>query len=397
VRIALVLSHYFPHGGMQRDFLGIARELTDLGHHCLVYCQSWRGEIPSGIDVRLLPAPFLFFGLANHRRLQKFRQLLQIELAHLEPTSEELTKEGIDAVVGFEKMPGLDICFVPDACFVERAAAAHGALYRYTPRYRHFASWEKAVFDPRSDTHILTVSPAQQAAYETCYGTPIERMHTLPAGMLRDRRPPEGRVHRRAAMRDKLGLVEGELALLFVGSAFRTKGLDRAISALANLHEQRPTSRCRLLVVGEGRAGKYQKLARRLGVADKVDFLGGRTDVIALMSAADLMLHPARTEAGGVVLLEALVAQLPVIVSGNCGHAQQTAAARAGVVMPQPFEQSALDAALLRCMDGVFRAECRHGAKAYALVTDLYDMHAKAAQMIQTLLYSRRARPQSNA
>ena len=61
---------------MQRDFLGIARQLSVLGHRCVVYCQSWRGEIPDGIELRQLPAR----GFSNHRRLQRFFHLLHIEL-----------------------------------------------------------------------------------------------------------------------------------------------------------------------------------------------------------------------------------------------------------------------------------------------------------------------------
>jgi len=203
--------------------------------------------------------------------------------------------EELDGVVGFEKMPGLDICFVPDACFVERAAREHSALYRHTPRYRHFACCERAVFDPLAEPHILSVSAAHQAVCQACYGTSPARLHTLPAGILPDRRPRQGPdVQQRVALREELGRVEDELALLLVGSAFRTKGLDRAIRALAYLSELQPGRRCRMLVVGAGRTGKYKTLARRLGVADKVEFLGARTDVIEVMRAADLMLHPDR-------------------------------------------------------------------------------------------------------
>ena len=53
----------------------------------------------------------------------------------------------------------------------------------------------------------------------------------------------------------------------------------------------------------------------------QVTFLGARDDVPQLLWGADLLLHPAYSEAAGLVLLEAMVAGVPVIASAVCGHA----------------------------------------------------------------------------
>ena len=58
------------------------------------------------------------------------------------------------------------------------------------------------------------------------------------------------------------------------------------------------------------------------------------------------MVHPAYLESGGIVLMEAIVAGLPVLATGTCGFAPHIARAEAGYVLPEPFQQADLDAKL---------------------------------------------------
>jgi UDP-glucose:(heptosyl)LPS alpha-1,3-glucosyltransferase len=216
-------------------------------------------------------------------------------------------------------------------------------------------------------------------------------MHILPPGVATDRRAPSDSPARRKSVRASLGLESQELTLLFVASEFITKGLDRAITALAHMREAQPSVKSRLLVVGQDKPRRFQRLARRLGVADGVVFLGGRDDVTDLMLGADLLVHPAVDEAAGIVLLEALAAGLPVVVTDVCGYAHHVKAARAGILLPSPFSQEQLDRAVLRYIDGIFRAECRGSALQYARLTDLYSMHRVGAELMEKLLSQKRA------
>jgi UDP-glucose:(heptosyl)LPS alpha-1,3-glucosyltransferase len=378
MQLALVMYRYFPYGGLQRDCLRLATELAQRGHRCRVYCIAWQGERPAGVDVRCLPVR----ALQRHTRNQRFVARVQADLA----------ADPVDAVIGFNKMPGLDVYFAADGCYLERVERERGRLYRRSARFRHFAQWEQAVFAPASDTQVLLLSDAQRDAFTRHYRTPAERMHLLPPGVAPERRAPADASARRKSARARLGLVDQQLALLFVGSGFATKGLDRAITALAHLCEQQPNVSSRLLVAGQDKPRRYAALARRLKVADRVEFLGGRDDVADLMLAADLLVHPARDEAAGVVLLEALAAGLPVVATDVCGYAHHIRAARAGIVLETPFSQDELDRAVMRCIDGVYRADCRGGALLYARLTDLYSMHRRAAELIETLLQQGRER-----
>ncbi|MEZ5568373.1 MAG: glycosyltransferase [Halioglobus sp.] len=211
---------------MQRDFYGILEALCERGHDCRVYCTRWEGAPPEGVDVRQLPVR----ALRNHRRDAQFHAGVLADLA----------REPVDGVMGFTRMPGLDVYFAGDACYRERMAGRPGWWRRYSPRYRHFAAAEQAVYGAAGGTHILCIASAQRAACLAQYHTPQTRLHLLPPGIRPDRAPSQRAAAERRALRASLNVAEGELVLLFVASAFATKGLDRAIGALAHLLQEQP-------------------------------------------------------------------------------------------------------------------------------------------------------------
>ncbi len=381
MRLALLLYKYFPYGGLQRDFARFVVELQRRGHHCRVYCTSWQGDPLAGVDLRLAPpGPGSMRG-SNVRRNERFLRWVQGDMA-IAP---------VDGVIGFNKMPGLDVYYAGDPCYLDSALKNRGFLYRLGWRYRHFAGWERAVFERASTTQILLISPSEQGKFERHYRTPSARMHLLPPGVAADRRRPDDAVARRAKARHELGLAHDVYTLLFVGSGFITKGLDRAIRGLASLQATHPGRRFRLLVAGQDGVGRFGLLARRQQVQEQVSFLGGRDDIPDLLLAADVLVHPARSEAAGIVLLEALVAGLPVVVTGVCGYARHIEAAGAGLVLVEPFSQRALDKALAGMLDSEFREECRNNGLVYAKREDLYSMHTTGAKLMERIIQRKEA------
>jgi UDP-glucose:(heptosyl)LPS alpha-1,3-glucosyltransferase len=287
-------------------------------------------------------------------------------------------------------MPGLDVYYAGDPCYLDMALRERSWLFRLGWRFRHFAAWERAVFDPAAVTHILLIAENEQRKFERHYQTPTARMHLLPPGVDAERRRPPDAAARRAQVRRQLQLEGDDVTLLFVGSGFARKGLDRAIRALGSLKVSHPARRLRLLVAGQDGAGRFSLLARRQQVLAQVSFLGGRDDVADLMLAADVLLHPARSEAAGIVLLEALVAGLPVVTTAACGYAQHISSAGAGSVLPEPFSQDALQAALVGMLDAERRRQCREQGLAYAAHRDLYSLHNTGADLIEQVIRHKR-------
>lgn len=373
MKLAFILSRYFPYGGLQRNFRRIAEQCRDRGHQVVVYTLDWEGEVPVGFTV----VPIRVRAVRNHGR----------NLAFVRQLAPRLAAGEFHGVVGFTKLPGLDIYYAADPCYQARTQH-RSVFYKLDSRYRKLVDLERAVFAPSSDTQILVLSETEKQRYMACYGTPEERFHPLPPGIERDRiRPSDAHLHREQIRRE-LGLTAGDWLLLTVGSDFRRKGLDRCLRAIAALPIAM-RERVRLLVVGEGRASAYQRLARQLGVSRQLTLLGVRDDVPQLLLGADVLLHPAYVENTGNVLLEALVAGLPVLASGACGYGNHVRQAEAGMVLDEPFQQAQLNQALASMLDSQRLLQWSDNALRYAESADLYSRPAVAAGLIETLLAKR--------
>lgn len=372
MQLAFLLYKYFPFGGLQRDLVRIAQICQQRGHRIRVYTLSWQGDVPEGFEVVTVPVRSWF----NHCRYKKFTRWVEADM-HRRP---------VDRVIGFNKMPGLDVYYAADPCFEDKSRRLRKPWYRYSPRYRHFSTYEKAVFSPAAKTELLMISATQQALFKQYYATPDHRFHLLPPGISLDRRAPANADELRVVARRKLGaefaLPADGLLLVQIGSDFERKGLDRSIQALAALPETLRT-RTRLVALGSDDPAKMQGLADQLGVGKQVFMPGGRADVPDFLLAADLLLHPARHENTGTVLLEALVAGLPLLVTEVCGYAHYVLDADCGRVASEPFDQSVFNH-LLEDMLASDRDRTRwhDNALRFADETDLYSMPERAADVI---------------
>jgi UDP-glucose:(heptosyl)LPS alpha-1,3-glucosyltransferase len=370
MKLVFCLFEYFPFGGLQRDFLKITSAAVARGHAVCILAMNWLGERPAGVDLRLLPQS----AMTNHGRCLKFVRCVTRLLPGIES----------DAVVGFNKMPGLDLYFAADSCYEDRLSCNRFPAYRLTGRYRTYAGFESAVFSAESGTEILLLSPQEKDKFIAYYGTQEERFHMLPPGVSKDRFRPDNVLDVRAKTRTELGLDDDHLLLLTIGSGLRTKGVDRALHAVASLPEDL-RKRVRLRVIGRGRAASFVALARRLRLTGQVDFLGGRDDVPRYLFAADLLLHPARTENTGTVLVEALAAGLPVVATENCGYAFHVRDAQAGRLIPVPFRQETLDKALHELLSGADLRAIGGKGVAYAARVDLTGLYDGAVAVIEEI------------
>jgi UDP-glucose:(heptosyl)LPS alpha-1,3-glucosyltransferase len=88
-------------------------------------------------------------------------------------------------------------------------------------------------------------------------------------------------------------------------------------------------------------------MAKDLGVAANFHIAQGRSDVPELMQGADILVHPAHHEMAGHVILEAMASGLPVLPNAVCGYAFHVKQAKAGRLVPAPFQQHEFDRLLL--------------------------------------------------
>ncbi|MBN6360951.1 MULTISPECIES: glycosyltransferase family 4 protein [Providencia] len=368
MNLAFCLYKYFPFGGLQRDFLRIATECQSRGHHVRVYTQSWEGDKPDGFEIIIVPVT----SKTNHGRNAQYYDWV---LAHLK-------QHPVERVIGFNKMPGLDVYYAADVCYAQKVAEEKGFFYKLTPRYKHYAEFEKAVFAVGKPTQLLMLTPHQISHFKKHYETENERFHMLPPGIAQDRKYDKQIVDAKRVYREKNQIPESAFLVLQVGSDFKRKGVDRTIKAIAALPDEIKKNTL-LMVVGQDKPAKYQQLAKTLGIGSQVSFFSGRNDIAELMAAADILMHPAYQEAAGIVLLEAITAGLPIIVTEVCGYASFISQAQCGIVISEPFEQTVLNLALVDSLkNSVQLAQWASNARHFADTEDLYSLPEKAADII---------------
>ena len=112
--------------------------------------------------------------------------------------------------------------------------------------------------------------------------------------------------------------AEADETILIHISNFRPlKRIDDVIAIFAKVRKHR---RAKLLMVGDGpERPKAEWLAGTLGISADVLFLGKQNDMAQLLSMADLLLFPSENESFGLVALEAMACEVPVIASNVGG------------------------------------------------------------------------------
>ena len=367
MNIAICLYTYFPYGGLQRDFLKIAEILVKRGHQVRVYTRKWNSEQkPNWLDIVIVPTS----AFSNHSKNIQYYNWVQ---SHLK-------EHPVDKVVGFNKMPNLDVYYGADVCFLEKSEHKN-FFYKLSGRYRHYAEFEKLTVGPGLKTKLLIITPNQKRDFQKHYQTEDERFYLLPPGISPDRKYSNFPLQARETFRQKHKLSEDDFLLLEIGSDFKRKGVDRSIQALAALPEAL-RKKTFLYVIGQDKENEFTKLAQKLGVDTQVYFWGGRDDVPNFIAGSDLFLHPARSENTGTAILEAMVGGLPEIVTDVCGYAPFVKDANTGFVLTSPYNQSEFNDCLLKSLDRALLDSWSKNAKRYADSQDLYSLPEKAADII---------------
>jgi UDP-glucose:(heptosyl)LPS alpha-1,3-glucosyltransferase len=366
MKLAFALFKYFPYGGLQRDCIKIAQECVRRGHHVDIFCQEWIGPEQEGLRSEVFDVK----AWSNYKRYELFA----------EQVLRTIYNSNYDGLIGFNRMRGLDFYFGADPCF---ALKLKNRRYWHTllPRSRSFLHAEKAVYGRHSNTQILLLSDIEVNHIRRIYDTPLSRFHLLPPGVEKSRVAPSNYEERRRAFRNKLNVSPDQKLLLMVGSGFRVKGVDRALEALTLL----PVAfreKCVLMILGDDNQKPFIHKAHQLGIEKQVNFMGGRDDTADFMFAADLLVHPAYRESAGMVLVEAIAARLPVLVTDTCGYSFHIANSGAGRVVDSPFDVK-LFADEITNMLTTDKGVWRKASDDYLVRTDLFGMAETAVDIFE--------------
>lgn len=337
MRIALVYRAFHRGGSLPRTSVALARHLS-ARHEVHVF------SIPERTDRALAPAcsfhdvpvPSLGDGATFSAR----------ELIHFARNAAALLAADTYDVVHVcapSTWVG-DVLHVPGIARAEAADQGLSTLRFAATTARHPGNAARLVIERRAMRsrtlrRVHVAAPSVRDDVIRHYGVdPAAVVVVLPAVDLAEFRPGD-----RAAARVELGLEPERFLLLFAGSDFHRKGLDRAIDALAASSVD-----AELLVLGGGATEPFRRRASAAGVEGRVRFIGSHPRPADVYRAADVLLLPTRSDVWGITPIEALACAVPVIVSAAAGSSAVIRDGETGIVLPEPFELRDLRAAIDR-------------------------------------------------
>jgi glycosyltransferase involved in cell wall biosynthesis len=156
------------------------------------------------------------------------------------------------------------------------------------------------------------------------------------------------RAGRREAVRQELGMREGELLLLAAGSVVPRKGHMILLQALDELETSGLTVPWRLAIAGwktGEEPARLEAYAAERGLSHRVHLLGQRSDIPDLLAAADVFVMPSLWEGLPLAVLEAMLAGAPVVASETSGIPEAIVQGEHGLMVP-PGDAHALAGAL---------------------------------------------------
>lgn len=212
---------------------------------------------------------------------------------------------------------------------------------------RNLRDWVKLMLMTHSRNvccqRVICVSDAARASYLAAWPARRKRVVTVHNGIAAAPRPGAGRT-----VRAELGIGPEDPVISMITVLREGKGHAVALDAVAALRERFPG--LRLLILGTGPSeDAIRALAAPLG--DAAILTGFRSDVMEVLDATDILLHPSSVDAFPTALLEAMAAGVPVVASRVGGIPEIVEDGRHGLLVAAPPSAadvaSALDALLL--------------------------------------------------
>jgi UDP-glucose:(heptosyl)LPS alpha-1,3-glucosyltransferase len=335
MKIALVRRGYSPTGGAERYLLRLADALRTAGHDPILFttpdwpAATWQGEI-----VRIeATGPRRFADAVRQAR----------------------PGDRCDRVYSLERVWECDAYRAGDG--VHRAWLERRRRFepkwrdwfrRIQLKHRELLDLEAAVFSPSGARVIIANSHMVKREIVQYFHTPGARIRVVYNGLPAPVRPAAARPE----VRTRLGLREGERAVLFAGSGWERKGLRYAIDAINRVNN------ATLLVAGTGKQ-------RTLPPSQRTRFLGVVKDMPDLMEAADVFLLPTIYDPFSNASLEAFAAGLPVITTTANGFSEIMRPATDGEILSNPEDIGAIATAIDRWTTPDI-AKFRHDRRSFA-------------------------------
>ena len=339
-RVALVRSRFDAFGGAERFVQSAIAALSAKGASLTLVTRRW----PEGDGTAIVLDPFFVGSLWRDRGFAR-------------AVCAELPRRHFDLVQSHERIACCDVYRAGDgvhaAWLAERTriqAPFAQLVTSLSPHHRYLLRAEQALFTSPRLKAVICNSEMVRAEIAERFATPAEKLVLIRNAVDGARFHPGLRDELGAAVRQQVSIPRAATVFACVGSGFERKGVGPFLRALARRSEP-----AWALVVGKDkRAGRYRTLAARLGIAERVRFVGGVSDVRPYLAASDAFVLPTLYDPFPNAALEAMAAGLPVVTSTKCGAAEIVREGESG------FVRDALDVSgIAQCLDRLDPATSR--------------------------------------
>ena len=374
MKILHVAASYLPavrYGGTIASVHGLCRSLAARGHDVHVVTTSVNGAadspVPHGSAVDIDGVKVWYFQSPRFRRVYWAPAMRH----HLRTHIAEFDLVHTHAMYLWPLWAAARCAEAADVPYVvsPRGMLEKGLIEQKSALLKAglIAFVERQTFERAAAIHVTSARETEEAA---AFGFQLRCVREIPNGA--DLDPETGTVPDAITQ-----IVNGQPFVLFLGRINWKKGLDRLLAAFARLDDAR-------LVIAGNDDDRYrpalEERAQRLGLADRVTFTGpvhGAAKA-ALLGGAQLLVLPSYSENFGNVVLEAMAAGRPVVVTPEVGLAPVVASVGAGLVAEGgPESLSRAIATLLS--DPAQRLEM--GKRGERAVAERFTWPAVAAQM----------------
>jgi UDP-glucose:(heptosyl)LPS alpha-1,3-glucosyltransferase len=392
MKIAFCYESVLPaRGGCETYIADLARRLVADRHEVHLYACRWEeAALPAGIRYHPLPAP------GGPRFLRPWRFGAACLHALAEGTH--------DISVGFDKTWGQDVLYPQGG--LHSASAEHN-LAKYRGRWTRalarvvkaldVAHWsfrrlERRQYLAEPRPLIVVNSHMVRGHFQHYYGVSSRDLHVVRSAIDPKRFREHDRPRRRLEWRERWVLAPHETVALFAAMNYRLKGLEPLLHAVARLYATpAAVPPFRLLVVGNPDSRAYERLAARLGIAERVRFAGPCRNMRNAYFAADFLVHPTFYDPCSLVVLEALACALPVVTTRANGASELLHPLQEGYVIDDPHDHQRLAWCLAQLCDPVRRAACAQAARRTAAQWTFEHHYRQLLQVFATALARKRA------
>lgn len=238
--------------------------------------------------------------------------------------------------------------------------------------HRGFRRWVRGRVRRRA-ARVVAVSEALREYVMKTDRVHPERIMTIPNGIDTKRfRPKTPTIPPPVANGEDEG--GGSFTIVAVGRLVPEKAYDVLVRAVAKLRG----FNWQLQICGDGQERtRLKKLGKELRVSRQIKFLGAINNIPGVLRAADVFVHPSRTEGHGRAILEAMASGLPVIATSVGGTPEAITDGETGLLVP-PDDPGMLAAAIRRIQADRELAQ-RLGARARAAVEEKFSVERMRA------------------